>query len=201
MHIFINEREVGVIDAIGTTVGEMIEGLGVHVDPSEIVTTVELDGVCYSAGEEERFARRAAATVGRLVLRTATPATFAAGMREELAAALEVVAAKMDAVVGLFRRGDDRDANALLAALLEELRLALVLEQQITTLDGCVAGDGAETVSALAPALLEAQEHRAWGEVAALLGERLAPALRAWSRSQRALGSPACGSDQERPTF
>jgi hypothetical protein len=187
MHIFINEREVGALDAIGTTVGEMIEALGVHVDPNEIVTTVELDGVRYSAGEEERFARRAAASVGRLVLGTSTPAAFAAGMRGELADALEVVASKVDSVVALFRRGDDRAANALLAALLEEMRLALVLEQQVTTLDGCVARDGAETVTAIAPELLAAQEQRAWGTVATLLGDRLSPALRAWSHGQRAL--------------
>ena len=63
MHIFINEREVGALDAVGATVGEMIEALGVHVDPNEIVTTVELDGVQFSAGDEDRFARRAAAGV------------------------------------------------------------------------------------------------------------------------------------------
>src|SRR5262245_48658116 len=120
MHIFINEREVGTLDAAGATVGEMVEALGVHVDPNEIVTTVELDGVRYSAGEEERFARRTAASVRRLVLGTSTPAAFAATMRDELANALDIIASKVDAVVGLFGSGDDRDANTLLASLLEE---------------------------------------------------------------------------------
>lgn len=187
MHIFINEREVGALDAVGATVGEMIEALGVHVDPNEIVTTVELDGVQYSAGDEDHFARRAAASVRRLVLGTATPAAFATSMRVELASALEVVAAKIDVVVDLFGRGDERDANKLLAGLLEELRLALILEQQVTTLDGAVVREGGDAVSTLAPELLVAQERRAWSELAALLANRLAPALRAWSRSQRAL--------------
>jgi hypothetical protein len=189
MHVFINEREVGAVEATGATVGEMIEALSVHVDPDEIVTTVELDGVTFSAGEEERYARRAAGNVRRLVLGTATPAAFARCMREELAAAVAVVASKVDLVVTRFRNGDDRDANALLAAIMEELRLALVLEQQVATLDGTVVLEGVEPVQVLAPALLSAQERRAWGELSTLLGEQLAPALRAWSRAESALGS------------
>jgi hypothetical protein len=187
MHVFINEREVGAVEAVGATVGEMIEALGVHVDPDEIVTTVEIDGVTFSAGEEERYARRAAGNVRRLVLGTATPATFARCMRAELAAAVEVVASKVDLVVTRFRGGDDREANGLLAALLEELRLALVLEQQVATLDGAVVPEAAEPVRAVAPALLSAQERRAWDELSALLAERLAPALRAWSRAESVL--------------
>jgi hypothetical protein len=190
MHVFINEREVGTLDAVGTTVGEMIEALGVHVDPDQIVTSVELDGVRYSAGEEQRYARRAATSVGRLVLGTTTPAAFAADMRGELAAALEIVASKIDRVVELFRRGGDRDANALLAALLEELRLALVLEQQVRILDGQTSHGGADSVAAIAPELLGAQEQRAWPTVAALLEERLGPALRSWAQDQRTLATP-----------
>jgi hypothetical protein len=189
MHVFINEREVGAVDAVGATVGEMIDALSVHVDPDEIVTTVEIDGVSFSAGEEERYARRAAASVRRLVLGTATPAAFARGMRAELAAAVEVVAAKVELVVARFGSGDDRDANALLAALLEELRLALVLEQQVTTLDGALVREAIAPVENIAPALLSAQERRAWGELATLLAERLAPALRAWSRAESAVAT------------
>jgi hypothetical protein len=176
-HVYINEREVGALDAAGATVGEMVEALGVHV---------ELDGVRYSAGEEKCWARRAAIGVRRLVLGTSTPAGFALAMRHELAGALEIIAAKVEGVVALFARGNDRDANALLAALLEELRLALVLEQQVTTLDGVVLTEAAAPVGALAPDLLAAQERRAWHELAALLAERLAPALRTWSGAERA---------------
>ncbi len=191
MDVFINEREVGAVEAAGATVGEMIEALGVHVDPDEIVTTVEIDGVTFSAGEEERYARRAAANVRRLVLGTATPAAFARCMRAELAAAVEVVASKVDLVVTRFHVGDDRHANALLAALMEELRLALVLEQQVTTLDGALVPEAAEPVRSVAPALLSAQERRAWGELARLLAEQLAPALRAWSRAEAGLARDA----------
>jgi hypothetical protein len=189
MHVFINEREVGAVEAAGATVGEMIDALGVHIDPNEILTTVELDGIVFSAGEEERYIRRAAAKVARLVLGTATPATFALRMRHELADAVEVVAAKVDLVVDRFASGDDRNANALLASLLEELRLALVLEQQVATLDGTVISEAVEPVANVAPVLLDAQERRAWSELAEILAERFAPALRTWSRAERSLAS------------
>jgi len=194
MHVFINEREVGAIETVGTTIGEMIEALGVHVDPNEIVTTVELDGVSYSAGEEERYARRSAATVRRLVLATATPAEFALCMRRELAGALAVIASKVDLVVQLFARGDHRGANGLLAALLEELRLALVLEQQVTTLDGQVVPEAGTPVATLAPELLGAQEARSWAELGLLLERRLVPALRAWERAEVGLASAGDGA-------
>ena len=192
MDVFINERAVGAVEAVGATVGEMIEALGVHVDPDEIVTTVEIDGITFSAGDGERYARRGAGSVRRLVLGTSTPAAFARCMRAELAAAVEVVASKVDLVVAHFAAGDDRDANALLAALMEELRLALVLEQQVATLDGAVVPEAVEPVQTVAPALLSAQERRAWGELSTLLAHELAPALRAWSRAESSLaGDPA----------
>ena len=189
MHVYINDREVGALEVGGATVGEIIEALGVHVDPDEIVTAVELDGVAYNAGDDDRYARRAAASVQRLVLVTKTPAAFAESMRGELASALDVIAAKVDLVVARFRDGADRDANALLAALMEELRLALVLEQQVTTLDGVVIAAAGAPVAAVAPELLDAQERRDWSDVAALLVDGLAPALRAWSAAERAVAS------------
>jgi hypothetical protein len=194
MHVFINEREVGAVEAAGATVGEMIEALGVHVDPNEIVTGVELDGVMFSAGDEHRYARRAAVNVERLVLETATPATFALRMRHELGSAVAVIATKVELVVSRFAAGDDHDANALLAALLEELRLALVLEQQVATLDGAAIPAALEPVVAVAPALLAAQERRAWDELARLLGGRLAPALHAWSRAETTLATAGAGA-------
>jgi hypothetical protein len=198
MHVFINEREVGAVEAAGATVGEMIEALGVHVDPNEIVTSVELDGVAYSAGDDDRYNRRAAASVARLVLGTTTPATFALHMRRELASAVAVIASKVALVVQRFSAGDDRAANALLAALLEELRLALVLEQQVATLDGTVVREAVEPVAALAPALLDAQERRAWSELAGVLADRLAPVLHAWSAAEEALALPR--ADGVRPS-
>src|SRR3954463_5664163 len=134
MHVRINEREIGPLVPGDATLGEMIEAVRVHVDPAEIVTMVEIDGAAFSAGDEERWMRRAAAPVKRLVLATVTPAEFARVKRRELAGALLVVAAKVRVVGELFERGDERGANALTAALMEELRLVLLLDQQLATL-------------------------------------------------------------------
>jgi hypothetical protein len=179
MHVFINDREVGPLPETDATVGEIIEAVAVHIDPDEIVTALELDGVVYSAGEEERYAQRRASAVRRLVVITQTPRVFGAAMRAEMAAALSVVAAKVEMVVDLFRSGDERGANRLLAALMEELRLVLVLDHQLATLDGAPA----------APAL---------EDVRALLAGRLAPTLKAWSQAtERSVGGaaqPAGGS-------
>jgi glutamyl/glutaminyl-tRNA synthetase len=182
MHVFINDRALGPVAAEGATVGDILEAIGVHVDPSEIVTAVELDGVGYSAGEEERFTRRAAAGVDRLVVSTQTPAAFAVAMREEIAAALHIIAAKVAQVVALFDQHDERGANRLLAALLEELRLVLVLDQQLGMLDGRAAVTPIDDIRELAPMLLRAQEARAWPELRDLLGARVAPLLESWSR-------------------
>src|SRR4051812_22623132 len=105
MHVRINEREIGPLIPGDATVGEMIEAIRVHVDPSEILTTVEIDGAAFSAGEEERWARRAAAPVKRLAIATATPVEFARAKRRELAGALVVIAAKVRVVAELFERG------------------------------------------------------------------------------------------------
>src|SRR5438105_15760103 len=104
MHVRINEREIGPLVPGDATIGEMIEAVRVHVDPSEIVTTIEIDGAAFSAGEEDRWTRRAAAPVKRLVLATATPIAFARAKRRELAGALVVIAAKVRVVGELFER-------------------------------------------------------------------------------------------------
>ena len=182
MHVFINEREVGPLPETDATIGEIVEAVTVHVDPDEIVTAIELDGLVYSAGDEERYARRRASAVGRLVVITQTPSVFSAAMRVEIAAALSLVATKVEIVVGLFRSGDERGANSLFAALTEELRLVLVLDHQLTTLDGSPVTPAVEDIRALAPMLLDAQERRAWAELSELLGGHLVATLKAWSR-------------------
>jgi hypothetical protein len=181
MHVFINEREVGPLPETDATIGEIVEAMAVHIDPDEIVTAIELDGLVYSAGDEERYARRRASGVGRLVVTTQTPIVFSAAMRTEMADALSLVAAKVETVVALFRSGDERGANSLLAALMEELRLVLVLDHQLTTLDGSPAAPAVEDIRELAPMLLDAEERRAWAELSELLAERLVPTLEAWS--------------------
>jgi hypothetical protein len=195
MQVFINEREVGPLPETDATIGEIVEAVAVHIDPGEIVTAIEIDGVAYNAGDEERYTRRRASAVRRLVVTTKAPDVFTAAMRAEVAEALSVVATKVEAVVALFRGGDERGGNGLLAALMEELRLVLVLDHQLTTLERSPGTPAVEDIGMLAPKLLDAQERRAWPELSALLAGQLVPTLRTWSRDAglRAGGAQAGG--------
>jgi hypothetical protein len=190
MRIFINDREVATMTPGGATVGDIVEAARVHVDPGDIMTSVRVDGVSYGAGGDDRHLRRSAADVATLVVETETPVVFVAGKRRGLIEAAAVLAAKVRRVVELLRASDEQGANRLLAALMEELRLALLLDQQLATLDGGTPAGAQEEIRRLAPALLEAQERRAWQSLAGLLDERLAPILETWSAGNGA-GAPA----------
>jgi len=196
MQVFINEREVGPLPETDATIGEVVEAAAVHIDPGEVMTAIEIDGVTYSAGDEERYTRRRTSAVRRLVVTTKTPDVFSAAMRAEIAEALSVVATKVETVVALFRDGDERGGNGLLAALMEELRLVLVLDHHLTTLERSPGTPAVEDIGTLAPRLLDAQERRAWSDLSALLAGHLVPTLRAWSRDagQRAGGAQAAAS-------
>jgi hypothetical protein len=186
MHVFINEQEIMAGAATGATVGEIVEASRMHVDPSEIVTAVELDGVEFNAGDEERYGRRAAAGVQRLIVSTRTPTAFAADKRRGLAATLDEVAARTRLVVTLFRQSDTRSANGLLACLMEELRLTLLLDYQLALLATDAPSPAREEIAVLAPQLLAAEEQRAWDRLAILLDTSLAPTLERWAASTRA---------------
>lgn len=181
MNIFINDRDVGTMPTGGATVGEILEAARVHLEPRDIVTAVEVDGAVHAAGEDERYLRRPADGVGTFVVRTQAPADFVAAKRRGLAEAATVLAAKVRRVAALLREGDERGANSLLAVLMEELRLALLLDHQLTTLDGGSAGEAQSAIRVIAPALLDAQEGRAWETVAEILETRLAGVLEGWS--------------------
>ncbi len=186
MHVFINEREITVGAAAGATIGEVIEASRMHVDPSEIVSTIELDGVEFNAGDEERYARRSAAGVERLVIGTRTPRAFAADKRRSLATTLDEVAERTRLVVSLLQRSDVRNANGVLACLMEELRLSLVLDYQLALLAEDAPSPARDAIAALAPRLLAAEEQRAWNELAGLLDGVLVPTLVDWAAGTRA---------------
>src|SRR5438477_2143241 len=106
MHVFINEQGIIAGATPGATVGEIVEASRMHVDPSEIVTAVELDGVEFHAGDEDRYARRTATSVQRLRISTRTPSAFAADKRRSLAETLDAVVARTHMVVALLRQSE-----------------------------------------------------------------------------------------------
>lgn len=186
MHVFINEQEITAGAMPGATIGEVLEASRMHVDPSEIVTTVELDGVRFHAGDEQQYARRAAKSVQQLKIATLSPLAFAAEKRRSLADTLDAVAERTRMVVALLRGSETRSANGLLACLMEELRLTLVLDYQLALLAADQPSAARDEIAVLAPRLLAAGEKRSWGTLASLLDESLAPCLDRWAASTRA---------------
>ena len=183
MQVFINDRDLGGLDAGNATVGEVVEALGVHFDPQDMVVGVDLDGEVFSAGDEALYSRRAAGKVGRLAVTTNRPEQIAERLRGEVIASLEVIAAKAESAAGCFRRAESQRAQQILAMLFDELRLALVLDQQVAVVGKRQAMIPMEAVETVASDLLSAQQRSATREMPLLLEERLAPMLRGFARA------------------
>jgi hypothetical protein len=177
MQVFINEQEIGALSVDGATVGEVIEALSVHVPIDHIVTAVDLDGECFRAGGNEGYARRASEGVSCLHVRTQGPESLAQDLLEEVGDALQVITAKLDRVVELFAARDGRSAQTLLAVLVEELHLALVLEENVAALSGGSSRLSPSDFELVATRLVESQERGAAAETARLLADELRPLL------------------------
>jgi hypothetical protein len=189
MQVFINDRPVPAAVPGGATIGEMIEALDVHVAPGEIVTEVAVDGEPFSAGDDTAWARRPLAGIARLALTTRSVPALASELREEVRNALACIAAKLDTAAARLDASEPKQAQALLAVALDELRLTLVLDQETARLDGAPLVASQETLMPVADELLAAQQRLDLRRLRLLVGERLAPLLRAWSAGV----PPGCG--------
>ena len=198
MRVFINEQEIPSTAPAGATVGEVVEASRMHVDPTEILTVVELDGVAFHAGDEEQFTRRAASGIGALKMRTATPTAFAADKRRGLAETLDAVAARTRLVVKLLRQSETRSANGLLACLMEELRLTLLLDYQLSMLAGAAPSGGRDGLAGLARQLLRAGGAKEWDMVARVVGEALAAGRERWGAAGGGRRAGGGGGGSER---
>jgi len=180
MEIFVNERPIGEVAAERATVGELVEALGVHVDPGEILTTITLDDEVISAGDETRYARRRAAGVHRMTLTTCTVPVFAARLRRNAREALLSIEGRLERVVDTLGRGEMREAHGELAVALDELRLMMVLDHQAMQLGAGQTFSAQDELTPLAEALLGAQRRADTGATRKLLADSLLPLLRGW---------------------
>lgn len=183
MQVFVNDRQVGDLAAERATVGELVEALGVHVDPSEILTEVALDDEVFSAGDDARYARRPAAGVRRLRLTTSSVPVFAARLRADVGAALKTIVRRLEQATEGLGHGDTARAQQLLSVALDELRLVLILDQHTVQLAGGTAMTAHAELEPLAEDLLTAQRRGDRAATRVLLAERLLPLLRGWDAS------------------
>lgn len=186
MQVFVNDRAVGDLAVGRATVGELVEALGVHVDPGEVLTEVALDDEVFSAGENERYARRSAAGLARLTLTTTTIPALVARLRADVCAALPSLTAKLTRAADGLLGADPAPAYALLASALDELRLVLILDQHAVALGGPAALTSHEELAPLAEELLAAQRHGDRARSQRVLAEHVLPLLRRWSTDAEA---------------
>lgn len=191
MQIFVNDRLIGEVAGERATVGDLVEALGVHVDPGEILTAITLDDEVISAGDEARYTRRPAAGLRRLTLSTVTVPVFAARLRSNAREALLSIEGRLERVVDALGRGEMRAAHGELAVALDELRLMLVLDQQAMQLGAGETFTTQEEVAPVAEALLGAQRRADNAATRMLLSERLLPLLRGWDARAAAHGAAA----------
>ena len=180
MQIFVNDRPIGEVAGERATVGELVEALGVHVDPGEILTAIALDDQVFSAGDAARYARRPAAGVRRMTLTTCSVPAFAAQLRDDAREALLSIERRLELVVEGLGRGEVREAHGELAVALDELRLMLIVDQQAMQLGAGETFTVQDDVAPLAEALLGAQRRADNAATRSLLAERLLPLLRGW---------------------
>jgi hypothetical protein len=186
MQLFVDEREVGAVAAdVATTVGEVVEALTPQVDPGRVVIAVELDGERFHAASDGPWLRRRAASVLGLRLRTVTPLELARDLRSDVGAALDLISGKLDLAIDGLGRGNARDATRLLAELLEELRLVLVLDHEVSVVDGRPTVTDAPMLERLGEELIAAQRRTDRSETIRLLEYGLAPIVRTWRDAAR----------------
>jgi len=171
------------------TLAEVLDSVWVELPPGRIVTAIHIDGIEHHPAERERFARRAVSSVENVAVFTQSPEAFVAQKRTEVGRALCLIAEKARHAAMLFRRGDASGGNALFGALMEELRLVLMLERELVLLakEDRSSGLSVSDLEPVARDLLAAQEKKAWEAVAAVLTEGLVPLLQGWAALR---GSP-----------
>ncbi|HZR84479.1 MAG TPA: hypothetical protein VFD92_25495 [Candidatus Binatia bacterium] len=181
MQLFVDERQIGPLTAdVATTVGEVVEALGMQVEAGRIVVAVELDGDQFHAASDGPWLARRAPTVGTLRLITSSPAELARDLRHDVRIALELIAGKLDLAIEGLGRGERHRAGQLLAQLLEELRLVLVLDREVSLVDGRPAVADAPRLERVGEELIAAQHRADVGETVRLLESGLAPLVRSW---------------------
>jgi hypothetical protein len=180
MHVRLDGSEVEVPAA--ATLAELLEGIAPHIEPSRLVTQVEVDGAAADPTDERALSAWRLAGSEGIRVDTESPEGFASTRRAEIAGHLcrlaDMIAAAAD---GFASGGDTVEANRTLAVAARDLSLVLELDQAVGQLDGgtsrCLAVR--DVVERIGTRLNEAEQARRWSEVATLLSGELVPALRA----------------------
>lgn len=179
MHVRLDGSDVEVPAA--ATLAELLEGIAPHIEPSRLVTQVEVDGTAADPTDERALSAWRLAGGEGIRVDTETPDGFAQTRRAEIAGHLRRLADLMSSAADGLAGGDAVEANRTLAVAARDLSLVLELDQAVGQLDGeasrCLAVR--TVVERIGTQLNEAEQAHRWSEVATLLSGELVPALRA----------------------
>jgi hypothetical protein len=178
MRVYLDGTEMTVPPA--PTLAELLGGIAPLLDPTRLVTQVEVDGQPASPGDDQALAGWRLRGEEVIVIGTETPQHFAATRRAEMPGHLERIADMLAAAAEELRGGGTVDANRLIARATRELRLLIELDRSLLLLEPGPSrcAPVSATIRRIGPQLEEAGRARRWGEMASLLSEELVPALR-----------------------
>jgi hypothetical protein len=179
MRISLDGRELEIPAA--ATLGELIEGIAPEIDPTRIVTRLEVDGTAADPTDVPALAVWRLLGEEQVSIESVTPHELAATRRREIGSYVTRIADLLELAASGLVAGETRDANRLLATGTRELGLVLELDAQVAVLGGSATTCDAvcEAVRRIGAQLTEAEREHRWPEVAALLTAELVPALRA----------------------
>ncbi len=179
MRISLDGRALSIPAA--TTLGELIEGVAPEIDPTRIVTRLEVDGIAADPTDVPALAVWRLLGEEQIVIESVTPAELAATRRREIGDYVSRIADLLELAAHGLVAGETMDANRLLAAGTRELGLVLELDHQVAVLGNTPTTCDAvcDAVRRIGPQLTDAERDRRWSEVATLLTSELVPALRA----------------------
>ena len=178
MRVALDGTEIDVPGA--TSLGDLLEGMRPYIDPSRLVTVIEVDGTAADATDGPALAAWRLRGEERVRIGTEAPEEFALTRRAEISRHLGRIADMLAAVANGLTTGLTTDANRVLAAAASELGLVLQLDQQLAQLEGstpeCTRIVAA--VDRIGDRITAAEADKRWQEVAQLLSQELVPALR-----------------------
>src|SRR6185436_15330512 len=116
------------------TLAELMDGIAPLLDPSRLVTRLEVDGEVADASDRTALLRRRLSGSETIVVGTEAPVDFALKRRREVPDHLRRIAALLTVVADGLGRGQTADANTVLAAAVRELGLVLELDRRLAVL-------------------------------------------------------------------
>ena len=181
MQVFLNEELLLEVEPSGLRLGELIDAVGVQLDPDQVLTSIRVGDREYRLDGDSAWERVALDPEQAVHLRGRSSRGIAEDLDSDVADALAVVHWKLGRSAEMLRAATtQQEGFRLLAQSVEELQLALVLDQKVGELRPGPRRTDPGRVEPVAEALVAAQVARDSGRIGDLIREELVPMLGDW---------------------